>query len=43
MEIPALVHSDLKPANIFFHYNPDGKLIVKIGDLGAARWLGMDG
>lgn len=35
-----LVHSDLKPANIFLHREGrTGPLIAKVGDFGVANWL----
>jgi serine/threonine protein kinase len=35
-----LVHSDLKPANVFLHRNGrTGPLIAKVGDFGVANWL----
>lgn len=35
-----LVHSDLKPANVFLHRDGrTGPLIAKVGDFGVANWL----
>ena len=33
-----LVHSDLKPNNVFLH-REGGPLIAKVGDFGVANWL----
>jgi serine/threonine protein kinase len=38
-----LVHRDIKPANLLESRDPDGRSVVKVLDLGLARWIDSDG